>query len=214
MPNNCVYEMNIFGYNRPKTIHRRKHDPVTKVQNLLLFQHYLEGTMALTAFLTCLLVIIITTIGQDIKLWTDYSNVCGNAVTSPKKSNEYVTYLGDLNSYNDCQQECISKSNTNNQCESFIYFSNNSNDTSNKLACYARFGDPLWLPCIDNGVISGEVYWPCRNNIDCSLNGKCLSNGTCSCRAAWKGSRCQLMNFLPAPTDGGYKGYATSSWGG
>ena len=101
-----------------------------------------------------------------------------------------------------------------NHLKSFIYFNSTTNNTANKLGCYARFKDPLWLPCLADGVVSGEVYWPCRDDVDCSLNGKCLSNGTCSCRPAWKGWRCQLLNILPAPTNGGYKGYATSSWGG
>eukprot|EP01084_Bolivina_argentea_P016157 30261_1 len=167
--------------------------------------------MSIVPFFT---VIISITIAQDVKTWTDYSNVCGSAITTPKQSNQYISYLGDFNNSNDCKSKCISKSTSNNQCESFIYFSKTSTNIPNQYACYARFNDPLWLPCNDTGVISGEMYWPCRDDIDCSLNGKCLSNGTCSCRVAWKGARCQLLNFLPAPINGGFKGNATSSWGG
>ena len=78
---------------------------------------------------------------------------------------------------------------------------------------------PGFNPSYDASAVSGIVKWRCRNDDDCSLNGKCdASTGACACRPAWKGHRCELLN-LGEPTRGaGYRGtddgHNTSSWGG
>ena len=76
---------------------------------------------------------------------------------------------------------------------------------------------PGFNPSYDEGAVSGVVNWPCRSDDDCSLNGKCIS-GTCQCRPAWKGDRCETLNLLPATKGAGYRGvddgHNTSSWGG
>ena len=78
---------------------------------------------------------------------------------------------------------------------------------------------PGFNPSYDASAVSGIVKWRCRNDDDCSLNGKCdASTGACACRPAWKGRRCELLN-LGEPTRGaGYRGtddgHNTSSWGG
>lgn len=61
----------------------------------------------------------------------------------------------------------------------------------------------------------------CVTDIDCSLNGACISS-TCSCDAAWTGASCELLNLLPStPGDGtcdpSLNGTATgftTTWGG
>ena len=73
-------------------------------------------------------------------------------------------------------------------------------------------------PTPDNiKITSGVLDWPCRSNSDCSLNGECRS-GTCACRKAWSGRRCERLMLLPALRDQGYRGiddgHNTSSWGG
>lgn len=84
--------------------------------------------------------------------------------------------------------------------------------------CFA-VNSPGFNPSYDTTAVSGVVEWPCRNDDDCSLNGKCgAADNTCACRPAWKGHRCELLN-LGVPTRGaGYRGtdggHNTSSWGG
>ena len=54
-------------------------------------------------------------------------------------------------------------------------------------------------------------------SIDCSLNGHCNDNNTCSCNPAWEGERCDVLSFQPARRDTGYRrkidGRNISSWG-
>lgn len=83
--------------------------------------------------------------------------------------------------------------------------------------CYA-VRSPGFNPSYDPAAISGVVDWPCRADEDCSLNGRCGSNGSCQCRPAWKGRRCETLNLLPPTRGAGYRGvdggHNTSSWGG
>jgi hypothetical protein len=82
--------------------------------------------------------------------------------------------------------------------------------------CFAVIS-PGFNPSYDVSATSGVVDWPCRHDEDCSLNGKC-STGTCLCRPAWKGKRCETLNLQPATKGAGYRGvddgHNTSSWGG
>ena len=57
----------------------------------------------------------------------------------------------------------------------------------------------------------------CSSDMDCSLNGACLQNGTCACDAPWHGDTCGLLGFATTPTDGAYgfgEPFAVTSWGG
>jgi hypothetical protein len=58
---------------------------------------------------------------------------------------------------------------------------------------------------------------PCTNDLQCSLNGVCQSNGSCLCDTPWTGPSCAKLGFEPAP-QGGMYGYGdpfvTTSWGG
>lgn len=53
----------------------------------------------------------------------------------------------------------------------------------------------------------------CSTDLDCSLNGVCLS-GACSCDPAWTGTCCTSLNLLPAPVASSYRHANTSTWGG
>ena len=59
----------------------------------------------------------------------------------------------------------------------------------------------------------------CSNDVDCSLNGRCVA-GVCRCEAAWKGDSCEVLSLLPADLSKGYdsphaaKPGKSSSWGG
>ena len=56
----------------------------------------------------------------------------------------------------------------------------------------------------------------CNFEVDCSLNGMCVS-GICVCHSGWSGAVCSQLALLPAPTTaayGGGLGGNVSSWGG
>lgn len=56
----------------------------------------------------------------------------------------------------------------------------------------------------------------CDTDLDCQLNGICLS-GLCKCDAAWTSTNCSVLHTLPArKTNVGYNHMASpwSSWGG
>jgi len=56
----------------------------------------------------------------------------------------------------------------------------------------------------------------CSDDLGCSLNGVCGSDGVCQCDVPWSGTTCDLLDILPTLPDSGYNGTAvnTSSWGG
>ena len=56
----------------------------------------------------------------------------------------------------------------------------------------------------------------CKDAMDCSLNGDCIS-GSCRCDAAWSGSdSCDVLAFekTPALNSTGYMNSSGHSWGG
>jgi len=55
----------------------------------------------------------------------------------------------------------------------------------------------------------------CSTNLDCSLNGLCVS-GACKCDPQWNGDSCQLLNLKPARVgqQNGFQEKNTASWGG
>ena len=69
---------------------------------------------------------------------------------------------------------------------------------------------------------------PCTDDLDCSLNGACRSDGGCECVAGWEGEACQRLRLMPAQPFGaqpncdinpatataGAGEYAQSRWGG
>ena len=89
---------------------------------------------------------------------------------------------------------------------------------------YARqcFGltSPRWSPTPDDSeIVSGQVAWSCRDDEDCSLNGKCGSRtASRACRPQWGGDRCETLRLGPAARNSGYRAvdgnHNTSSWGG
>lgn len=83
--------------------------------------------------------------------------------------------------------------------------------------CYG-ISSPRWSPTPDSDLItSTKIEWPCRDEMDCSLNGACVA-GECACNPAWSGKRCETLELLPATRGAGYRGLDggknTSSWGG
>ena len=93
-----------------------------------------------------------------------------------------------------------------------------------------------WAPVTQANITSGRVLWPsgssaalackgappapsppagpCSTALDCGLNGVCDTNsGSCKCRPAWTGKRCQTLALLPASLSAGYREKSPSGSG-
>ena len=116
-------------------------------------------------------------------------------VAKPAQNTTTIRYLGNFKDAKACGEACAAHKPE--RCWSFTYHGAG-------LGAFARqcFGivAPRWSPTPDGSqVTSGVLQWPCRNDEDCSLNGKCDSGtGKCSCRKAWGGRRCERLQLLPA----------------
>lgn len=122
-----------------------------------------------------------------------------------------VRFLGTLNDHARCEAACLHSTI---RCWSFVHLKPGApNSTAGK--CFAVMS-PGWNPTYDETASTGAVQWPCRDDEDCSLNGACVG-GSCACRAAWSGHRCETLLTLPARRGAGYHGIDdgrnTSSWG-
>ncbi|CAH1787739.1 unnamed protein product [Owenia fusiformis] len=130
----------------------------------------------------------------------------------PMTSKGSVHYLGTFNTTEECEKECIKQAE---RCWSYTYYS--LKFTGYNGQCFGRMEDLQWSPMKQEDIDSGRILWPCRSNMDCSLNGECL-DGMCKCDPAWMLHNCDVLNLLPANKNTGYKqmddGAPTSSWGG
>lgn len=153
------------------------------------------------------LLIVVMSAGPQVRLYTNYNQALNVLVSRGTSKGGTVKYLGISQNTGECSTSCI-QSKT--RCWSFVYL-------KSVKQCYAVFS-PGFNPSYDTSAVSGVVEWPCRNDDDCSLNGICSSTGTCQCRPAWKGLRCETLNLLTATRGAGYRGvdnkHNTSSWGG
>eukprot|EP01084_Bolivina_argentea_P285539 489688_1 len=177
-------------------------------------------------FLICLLLVYVN--GELPHYFIDAQSNCdsvvGALVEGPKTNTPYITYLGEFTSAKDCSTACIAKtSNNNHRCESYTYYTatNTQDNGIWKNQCYGRFGYPYWNPAPNQkNANCGRIIYDCSNDLDCSLNGICNTNKTCTCRTGWKGYHCELLNLLPATKGTGYNisegtnNAHTSSWGG
>ena len=147
------------------------------------------------------------------------SNNIYGAIQDPDTSNEWVKLLGVFETENECINACIANSTTNSLCNTYTWHDKKFvGGWANH--CYGRIGYPLWTPIIQSDVNSGRIIWKCQSDTDCFLNGKCESNGNCTCNAAYSGPKCDILNLLPATKNTGYNetdtsnGKKISSWGG
>lgn len=128
-----------------------------------------------------------------------------------------TNYLGTFDSTMQCQDACIAFTHGGDRCESFTHHATSFGGAF-AGQCFA-ITVPRWTPTAQKAVTSGRVLWPCRTNMDCSLNGQCdATSGSCSCEPQWAGHRCDALQLRPAKPDNGYQGVDdganTSSWGG
>ena len=134
-------------------------------------------------------------------------------VAQPANSSKTIDYLGHRHTEAKCQASCAAHRP---RCWSYTWFGPGSSSDFEKQ-CFG-ITSPRWSPTPDvSSIVSGTLEWPCRNDDDCSLNGKC-SAGQCTCKPQWRGTRCQTLALAPAVRGSGYRGldggYNTSSWGG
>lgn len=68
--------------------------------------------------------------------------------------------------------------------------------------------------CLSSAAPPPPPPGPCLGDLDCSLNGECVS-GKCVCRSAWKGQQCELLVLQPVSFPQGYGMQPNlTSWGG
>eukprot|EP01060_Flectonema_neradi_P031101 TRINITY_DN4634_c2_g1_i1.p1 TRINITY_DN4634_c2_g1~~TRINITY_DN4634_c2_g1_i1.p1 ORF type:complete len:504 (+),score=109.13 TRINITY_DN4634_c2_g1_i1:53-1513(+) len=139
-----------------------------------------------------------------VKIYQDYNQAQNVLVPGGVSKAGTVISLGSADS-DQCSEKCLSYSPA--RCWSYVVKDGE---------CFA-VTTPGFNPSYEKGTLSGIVEWPCRGDDDCSFNGKCNS-GTCNCRPAWSGHRCETLNILPTPLKAAYRGtdngHNTSSWGG
>lgn len=158
-----------------------------------------------------------------ITRFPNQNNVWGRA--QYKADTDIVKYLGSYNYTLECQAKCLSYRHPGDpyiRCQSFTHHQANLIDpdpTSFRTLCYAII-DGSWEPHLEKNVTSGQVFWGCTNDEDCSLNGRCHSvSGKCNCLAAWSGDHCDILNLEPAVKGAGLHApggpdSSKSSWGG
>lgn len=139
----------------------------------------------------------------------------GWGVFAPGKSAPTIAFLGTHAAETDCADACVALRPA--RCWSYTF---HAKTLASPFAgqCFG-ITSPRWSPTPDvEGIRSGQLLWPCRDDSDCSLNGRCGPSGACECRPQWEGRRCETLALLPARRGAGYRavdgGHNTSSWGG
>ena len=130
------------------------------------------------------------------------NNVWGSV--SNGTSTEYIKFLGLFNTTQECIDACVLNSTNELRCETYTYHTSQFDGESFRLNCFGRFGYPLWTPVEQDNINCGRIIWNCQSDMDCSLNGKCQSNGNCTCRTGWSGYKCDTLNLLDGVRNTGY----------
>lgn len=167
------------------------------------------------------LVFILKCYPQQISFFYNVSNVNSNEELRVLGgvSSAFVKYLGNgTESLEKCSEMCASYGNVTIHCKSFTRWKASG-------ACLGHV-DNSWLPMSVDGskeagmIDSGQIAWPCSDEMDCSLNGICsAADGQCVCSPGWTGRQCGTLKL--APVDLSVLGFNPkedgrnmSSWGG
>lgn len=145
------------------------------------------------------------------------------AVVATGVDSAYVKQLGATSSAAACARRCAAAP----WCRSFSRYADGYANASLRTRCYGH-ADYVWLPLSKASVDAGLLERPCGDDLDCSLNGECLTpapaeaglpSAYCACSAGWAGKRCERLDL--APVDGAVLGFDPvedgrnmSSWGG
>jgi hypothetical protein len=148
----------------------------------------------------------------SVRTYENYNNAFGIMKLHGDSLGGGVLFLGTYKAqHKNCQKACIQAP----RCHSYIHFKKRA-PPSLAGHCYA-VTTPGFNPTYDETAITGVVDRPCQSDDDCSLNGICSKGGSCLCRAAWSGHRCEMLVTLPAKRSSGYHGKDggrnASSWG-
>jgi hypothetical protein len=147
-----------------------------------------------------------------VTLFDGLSQVHGVAVAG--RSSTTIAFLGLQPSVASCESAALSYASS--RAWSFTWYSANATNPLS-TTCFAVL-EPRWCPAPAPGATTGRFAWPCRDDSDCSLNGRCTPAGACACRRAWGGATCSTLRLRPGPRDGGFQpvddGAPTTTWGG
>ena len=146
---------------------------------------------------------------------TRTNNIAG-AVAAPEASTHAVRFLGAKRSAEECEQACVKL--PPGGCTSFTWHHADFDGGAWARGCYART-DGVWQPVRQQRVTCASLRpLPCRTELDCSLNGRCVA-AACVCSRGWAGHRCERLKFDATPRAAGFR-HATArfgpltSWGG
>lgn len=145
---------------------------------------------------------------------TDDASVAPSGATPP-----FVVALGVASDAGACGALCGSWHNASDaaqRCESFTLYGSNSPHLALQGKCFGHVSVAWFANPSAGDATSGRMRWPCRDALDCSLNGHCSPSGGCTCSAGWVGLRCGELDVLPVNKSqlGFVPGPTTSSWGG
>ena len=138
-------------------------------------------------------------------------------VARPSRNTTTVLFLGSVAAAPACAAACAALAPQ--RCWSFTFLGAGA-PGGLALQCFG-LTSPRWNPvpvAAAEGVVSGWLEWPCRDDFDCSLNGQCGADGVCACNRAWRGPRCEALALQPATKGAGFEpvddGAPTTTWGG
>jgi len=165
---------------------------------------------------------------QRVTRYENYNNAFGVAVSRGTSQGGTVEFLGTFENESECSDACLKSDSARGRCNYYVFFPPSQEAKGEPTQrgftkqCFSMTSSGF-NPTYDENAITGMVSWGCRDDQDCSLNGKCSAE-KCVCRSAWKGERCETLNILPSARNSGYKGEDfndatkkmanTSSWGG
>ena len=107
-----------------------------------------------------------------VTLYTDRTIVNGSLLDADHSLGS-VRFLGVLNTTKDCMKACLNVGKY--RCTSFTYYNSDYVDGGYTKHCYGIIDNPVWSLQDVMNAETGRILWPCRNDMDCSLNGECES---------------------------------------
>lgn len=147
--------------------------------------------------LSFIIVLSSTTICEPIPISLFFTNVnSAFTVTSDSGKPFYRLVTSSNTSIEECAESAMlwkNESAPNEKCLSATFFKAPSNISYTKQCwCYIL---PKWIPMSSNEADSVQIIWPCSTSEDCSFNGDCNSQESCTCIPGWKGPRCGELDL-------------------
>ena len=121
------------------------------------------------------LILVTSTIGSPaVTLYADYSIINGSLL-DPDHSLGPIRIFGVLSTTKDCMKACLNVGEL--RCTSFSYYNSDYVHVGDGYTnhFYGVIDNPVWSLQVVMDAETGRILWPCRNDMDCSLNGECDS---------------------------------------